>query len=248
MKRRATMSASGVVAKMVMMPGQPAIRRRHAVLRAPRRSQSGPAATRVAMVRETAQAPEIEMWYARGRGRRPRACDGGTASAPPGRTPRRSREERDGRAPEGCAGGNTPVVRGSNGDEAWGGSRRAARRALVGAAAQARRVRGRARARRPRVVAAAAHRACAAGRRAELRRAADLGLVLLVDRDDERAAEDVGRVVSSDRTARERLVDVGDLLLERGDLLSVGLRERRASALVAARGRDAAARVGAWDV
>merc|ERR1719456_768167 len=63
MKRRATMSASGVVAKMsAMMPGQPAIRRRHAVLRAPRRSQSGPAATRVAMVRETAQAPEIEMW------------------------------------------------------------------------------------------------------------------------------------------------------------------------------------------
>ena len=63
MKRRATMSASGVVAKMsAMMPGQPAIRRMHAVLRAPRRSQSGPAATRVAMVRETAQAPEIEMW------------------------------------------------------------------------------------------------------------------------------------------------------------------------------------------
>merc|ERR1719238_908451 len=63
MKRRATMSASGVVAKMsAMMPGQPASRRNIAVLRAPIRSQSGPARTRAKTVREMAQAPEIEMW------------------------------------------------------------------------------------------------------------------------------------------------------------------------------------------
>ena len=73
--------------------------------------------------------------------------------------------------------------------------------------------------------------------------------MLLVDREDERAAEDVGRVARVDRTARERLVDVGDLLLERGDLLSVGLRERRASALASrerawARRRRARRRVG----
>ena len=149
MKRRATMSASGVVAKMsAMMPGQPAIRRRHAVLRAPRRSQSGPAATRVAMVRETAQAPEIEMWVRE----RPRPPSSGLRrrygiSAAGANTEKNAREERDCRAPEGCAREGTRwSSAGATATRRVGRLARARARARSSARRRARdRVRGRAR-------------------------------------------------------------------------------------------------------
>merc|ERR1719258_756046 len=73
MKRRATMSASGVVAKMsARMPGQPAGRSSMHVRRAPIRSQSGPATTRPTIVSAMAHEPETAMWV-RVRPRPPRS-------------------------------------------------------------------------------------------------------------------------------------------------------------------------------